>query len=168
MKRTLISLATLLFAGSLVAATEKPAVSQTTTTAPDSPLVAAARKTKKTSKKRIVITDESVKSSTGHISTSTKILSDFNIREPEKSAEQVLMETKTKENERAAERDKIAKTAADAKQKAVARAAAAAEDDGPYQEDSAMTEHKLDQQTSTATTSTSSQPQPSKHNDTQR
>ena len=168
MKRTLIALATLVFAGTLAAATEKPAVSQTTTAPPDSPLVAAARKTKKPAKKHIVITDDSVKNSTGHITTSTRILSDFNVPEPQKPADMVLAETKAKEKVRAAEREKIAKEAADAKQKQIARAAATAADEGGYEEDPAATEHRMDQQTSTAATSTSSQPQPSKHDETQR
>jgi hypothetical protein len=168
MKRTLIPLAALFVAASLVAATEKPATTQTTTAAPDSPLVAAAKKTNKLNgKKRIVITDESIKTSKGHIST-TKFQSNFNVAEPQRSTEQVLYETKVKENERAAERAKLQKAADEKKQKQIARAVAAAEDDGPYEVDPAAVEHQLDQQTSTAATATSSQPQPSKHDDPQR
>jgi hypothetical protein len=166
MKRTLISLAGLLVAGSLIAATEKPAAPQTTTAPPDSPLVAAAKKSNRIGKKRIVITDETVKTSTGHLST-TKYQNDFHIQEPEKTAEVILAETKAKERERAPEREKLKKEAAEAKQKQIARAVAAAEEEGPYQEDPAAVEHQLDQQTSTAGTS-SSQPRPSKHDDSER
>src|SRR6266545_4963803 len=70
MKHALIASVALLAAVSLTAQTDKP--QQTTTTA-DSPLVAAAKKTNRAGKKRIVITDESVKTSTGHITT-TKVL----------------------------------------------------------------------------------------------
>ena len=164
MKRTLISLAGLLVTASLFAATEKQATPQTT---PDSPLVAAAKKSNRTGKKRIVITDESVKNSTGHLST-TKFQNDFHIQEPEKPADVVLAETKAKERERAPEREKLKKEAAAAKQKQIARAVAAADDEGPYQDDPAAAEHQMDQTTSTAATSTSSQPQPSKHNDSGR
>ena len=168
MKRTLISLAGLLVTASLVAATEQPAAPRTTTTAPDSPLVAAAKKTKRTGKTRIVITDDSVKNAKGgHLST-TKIQSNIFVAEPQKSTEQVMAETKAKEKERAAERAKLAKAAAEEKQKKIARAVAAAEDDGPYEVDPATVEHQMNLQTSTASTPTSSQPQPSKHDDTQR
>lgn len=167
MKRTLISLAALFVAGSLVAATEKPATPQTTTAAPDSPLVAAAKKSNRIGKKRIVITDDTIKNSTGHLTT-TKTQNDFHFAQPEKGAEQVLAETRAKEKERAAEREKVAKSSSEAKQKQIARAAAAAEENGPYEDDPATAEHKLDQQTSTAATSTSSQPQPSKPHDWQR
>lgn len=167
MKRMLISLAGLLVTASLFAATEKPATPQTTGTAPDSPLVAAAKKSNRMGKKRIVITDDTVKNSTGHLST-TKFQSDFHIQEPEKPADVVLAETKAKEKERAPERERLAKEADAAKQKQIARAVAAAEDDGPYEVDPTTVEHQMDQQTSTASTSTSSQPQPSKHDDAQR
>lgn len=167
MKRTLISLAALLAAATLVAATEKPAVPQTTTTAPDSPLVAAAKKSNRPGKKRIVITDETVKTSTGHLST-TKFQNDFHVQEPRKPIEVVLAETKARERERAGEREKRAKEAAAAKQKQIARAVAASEDEGPYQDDPAAAEHRMDQRTSTAAPSNSSQPQPSKHDHSQR
>jgi len=164
MKLTLTSLAALLVAGSLVAATEKPAIAQTTTTAFDSPLVAAAKKSNRMGKKRVVITNESLKGSKGHIST-TKMQTSFTVAEPAKTQEQVMAETKAKEKERTAQREKLVKAASDAKQKQIARVVAAAEDDGPYTVDPAAVEHQLDQQTSTAATSTSSQP--SKHDDTQ-
>ena len=164
MKLTLTSLAALLVAGSLVAATEKPAIAQTTTTAFDSPLVAAAKKSNRMGKKRVVITNESLKGSKGHIST-TKMQTSFTVAEPAKTEEQVMAETKAKEKERTAQREKLVKAASDAKQKQIARVVAAAEDDGPYTVDPAAVEHQLDQQTSTAATSTSSQP--SKHDDTQ-
>lgn len=167
MKRTLISLAGLLAAASLLAATEKPATPQTTTAVPDSPLVAAAKKSKRPVKTRIVITDESVKNSKGHIST-TRIQSNFNVAEPQKSTEEMMVETKAKEKERSAENAKLAKAAAEEKQKEVARAAAAAEDDGPYQVDPASVERQMEQQASPAATSTSSQPQPSKRDNGQR
>lgn len=168
MKRTLISLAGLFVAASLVAATEKPAAPRTAAAAPDSPLVAAAKKTNRTSiRKRIVITDESVRNSTGHLST-TKFQNDIHVAEPAKPVEVVLDEVKAKERERAAFRETREKAAAAKKQKQLAQTVGAAEDNGPYAVDPAAVEHQMEQQTSTAATSTMSQPQPSRHDDTRR
>ena len=182
MKSMLIASALLLVAGSVAAATQKPATAATTTaatdttataqpataTVPDSPLVAAAKKASHgtpNGKKRIVITDESVKNSTGHITT-TRVQPSINVAEPAKGAEQVLYETKQKEKERAAERAKLAKKAAEEKQKTMARASAAAEENGGLEEDPAQTEHKLEQQSSNPRpTATSAQPSPSKQHD---
>ncbi len=166
MKPVLIASVVLLVSGSLAAATEKqtqPAA--TTSTAPDSPLVAAAKKTNRAASKRIVITNETIKSSTGHITT-TKIQPSISVAEPAKGAEQVMYETKLKEKERAAERGKLAKKAADEKQKQTARLAAAAEENGGFEADPAQTEHQLEQQASSPQpAAASAQPSPSKPDD---
>jgi hypothetical protein len=134
--------------------------------------VAAAKKKNATSgKKRIVITDETIKTSTGHITT-TKIQPTINIPVVAKTAEQSLAESKAKEKERAAERAKLEKAAADKKQKAMARAAAAADDEGPFDTDPASTEHKLDQQqqpagSPTPSTTTSAPATQTRHDDAQ-
>lgn len=145
MKHVLIASVALLAAVSLTAQTDKP---QQTTTTVDSPLVAAAKKTNRIGKKRIVITDQSVKTSTGHITT-TKVLPEVKVRELEKPALQVLAtEKKAKEDKDkklAADRAAAGKKAADEKQKRLARMAAA-EEDGPYGDDPAHVEHELDQQ----------------------
>jgi hypothetical protein len=145
MKNMLIASVALLAAVSLAAQTDKP---QQTTTTSDSPLVAAAKKTNRAGKKRIVITDESVKHSTGHVTT-TKVLPDVKVPPLEKPALQVLAAEKKakqdKDNKVAADRDKAEKRAADEKQKRLARMAAA-EEDGPYGEDPAQVEHQLDDQ----------------------
>ncbi len=142
MKNLLIASVALLAAASLAAQTDKP---QQTTTTPDSPLVAAAKKTNRAAKKRLVITDETLKHSTGHITT-TKILPDIKVRPLEKPPLQVLAaEKKAKqesENKRAADREKAEKKAADEKQKRLARMAAA-EEDGAYGDDPAQVEHQF-------------------------
>ena len=153
MKRTLLWLAALLVAGSLAAATETPATPQTSTAAPDSPLVAAAKKSNRKGKKRIVITDATVRNSTGHLSTTTK--QNEILARSEKPAE---VSAESKEKEKAAEREKAAKAAAEAKQKETARRVTSAEENRLYDEDPS----------SPAPTSTSSQPQPSKPHDSQR
>ena len=180
MKRSLIALFALLVAVSLTAATEQtqqqqpqpqqqqaqqaqPATGETvsaqTTTAPaatDSPLVAAAKKSNRAGKKRIVITNESLKNSTGHITT-TSNQADINVPTPEKGIEQTMYETRQKEKERAAERAKADQKAAEAKQQRMARTAAASEDSAGYDEDPAIVEGAL---TEAASNMQSQQAQP--------
>lgn len=112
---------------------------QPTTTAKDSPLVQAAKTTNR-SKKRIVITNDSLKGSTGHITT-TK--SQPPVYQPPKMTEaeyQSMHPVKPKE-EKAAEAKKA--EAADKKQQRLERLAA--DQDDPYSElDPAMLEHQLD------------------------
>jgi hypothetical protein len=162
MKRLLIASVALLAAVSLTAQTEK---SQQTTTTPESPLVAAAKKTNRAGKKRIVITDQSVKHSTGHITTTT-IVPDVKVRPLEKPALQVLAAQKKakedKEKKLAAEREKAEKKAAAEKEKRMARMAAA-EEDGAYGDDPAQVEHQADEQVKAGTTA---QTAPSKPPDT--
>jgi hypothetical protein len=100
----------------------------------DSPLVAAARRTNRLGKKSAspVITNESLKASKGHVTTST-ILRPINVPEPELGPEGKLIQQKA---QRAAEERKAREEAAAAAKKAAeqkareAEAAAAAAEDG--------------------------------------
>jgi hypothetical protein len=132
MKRTLIASLALLIAASLFAAEDKP---QQTTTTPDSPLVAAAKKSNRSAKKkRVVITNDTLKNATGHISTANSPAPKLDLPVPPKPAEQVAAEQKkAMETEQAAAKAKTDKAAADLRQKQIA-SAARAEDDGPYNE----------------------------------
>ncbi|HSP33420.1 MAG TPA: hypothetical protein VLU46_03790 [Thermoanaerobaculia bacterium] len=159
-KRALIAGIGLVAAASLLAGTDNTA-QQTTTAATtattataakpaeDSPLVKAAKKSKRSSSKRIVITNEDLKSAQGHITTTSVPLKPLNIPDPDRSTEQVLLETRTKEKERAAQREKENREAADKRRQEIAKRVAAAEDDG-YLDDDPQAERKLDQTTSTA------------------
>jgi len=154
MKRILIAAGALLVTTSLLAAEEKKPA-QTTTTAgatTDSPMVAAAKKSKRLDgKKRIVITDADLKNSTGHMTT-TKIIQDPpNIPPHQKTAEEVMRETKEKEKERAAVRAGDKKKADAARQKEIAKTVARADEDGGIEEDPATTEHQMDQATAPPT-----------------
>lgn len=172
MKRTMIVSLALLAAASLAAATENQNQQQTTTaktdtaqttTAPattttsaatttaDSPMVAAAKKTNRAAKKRVVITNDSLKQSTGHISTASSQYP-VDIPTPEKGAEQVAIETRAKEKERAAERDKIEKKRAEEKKKKLERMAAAVEEGSLYGDvDPAAAEQQMNEATKDAT-----------------
>jgi hypothetical protein len=131
MKRILIASVALLMAGSLFAGEDKP---QQTTTTPDSPLVAAAKASKRTNKKkRVVITNDTLKNSTGHVSVSTASPTAMKLPNAPDTAGQTAADKQAKEaaTTQAAEKAKADKTAAEAKQKETQRAAQA-EDDGPY------------------------------------
>ncbi|MGZ5492303.1 MAG: hypothetical protein ACXW3E_01720 [Thermoanaerobaculia bacterium] len=132
MTRTVIASLAFLIAASIFAAEDKPP--QTTTT-PDSPLVAAAKKSNRsTKKKRVVITNDTLKNSTGHISTANSPAPNLNLPVPAKPAEQVAAEEKkARETEQAAAKTKTDNAAADDRQKQTANAARV-EDEGPYNE----------------------------------
>jgi hypothetical protein len=149
MKRMLIAAGALLVTTSLLAAEEKKPVQTTTTpAASDSPLVAAAKKGKRLDgKKRIVITEETLKTSTGHLTTTKTIQDPPNIPPHLKTPAEVMEETKAKEKERAAVRVIELKATEAARQKRIAETAARAEEDGGMEEDPATTEHQMDQAT---------------------
>ena len=114
------------------AAETKAAAVQPAQPATDSPLVAAAKKSNRGAKKSIVITNDDLKNSKGHITTTTQSRS-LNVAEPLPTPEMVHAEKQAKiralEAEKAA-KDQAAKKAEETK---MARAAAAAEDaDDPY------------------------------------
>ncbi|GAC1400875.1 MAG: hypothetical protein NVSMB68_15630 [Thermoanaerobaculia bacterium] len=159
-KHALITSAALLLAAALTAAVneEKPA-----TKASDSPLVAAAKKSSRAGKKRAVITNASLKHSTGHITT-TKAQHPITVPQPQKTTDQWLTENKARERDRDAVRARVEKKTAEEKQKNMSQAAAAAEDEGPFGVDPAQTEHQLEQGTSTAPPTSTSRP-PSRHDD---
>lgn len=162
--KTILSVVLLLATGSALAATEKKAeapkplapaqaaaavdpkaaVAAAVDSPLDSPLVQAAKRSKRTRKTSIVITDETLRTSKGHITTST-INPKLNVPEPIPSVEQTLMEQSRKEKAAAADRAATEKKVADEKQQKLNRRAAAAEEDDAYdQEDPAQAEGELE------------------------
>jgi hypothetical protein len=94
----------------------------------ESPLVAAARKTRRGAGKSIVITDDSVKKSKGHVTSTTIVYTPPAI--PEKAAEPadvVMLKDRTKKQEETQKTAATAKAAEEKKQKELARRARLAE-----------------------------------------
>ena len=144
MKRLLALGAVALFAFPLVAgekekaqkpASEAPAAAETSApAASDSPLVAAAKRARRGTSKTIVITDATVKSSTGHLTTTDSIYNPSLPKTIEPSADVVANEARAKE--RAAEEKKAleAKAEETRRDKELARKARLAETAEEYED----------------------------------
>ena len=133
------------------AAKSAPAADQTTAAKPESPLAAAARKGKRNDgKKRVVITNESLKDATGHVSTSnTNIQIPIPKPLPPAKTEKELIQEKAEQ--KAAEAKRVAAEASQkqAEQKRLERMARASEmaegeEAGYGEQDPAQAEKELD------------------------
>ena len=94
----------------------------------ESPLAAAARKSRRGSGKSIVITDESVKKSKGHVTSTTIVYTPPAIPEkPSQPADVVMLKDRAKKQEETQKKAEEAKLAEEKKQTELARRAALAE-----------------------------------------
>lgn len=139
MKHALIAVSTILVVSFAFAG---ETTMQPTTTSGDSPLVKAAKSTNR-SKKSIVITNESLKTSAGHITT-TKSQPPVYVP-PSAKSEQAYQELHPLKVAPRQEKPDDAKKAAAQRQQRIERMASEAEDEGPFSEtDPAMLEHQLE------------------------
>ena len=106
--------------GKTTAASATPASS-------DSPLVAAAKRSKRATSKRTVITDETVKTAKGHVTTTDSTYSPKLSEKIEPSAEVVANEKRAKERAEAEKRANEERGAAAERQRELARKARLAE-----------------------------------------
>ncbi len=106
----------------------KPLTDSASKAPAESPLVAAARKTRRGSGKSIVITDESVKKSKGHVTSTTIVYTPPAIPEkPSQPADVVMLKDRAKKQEEAQKKAEDGKLGQEKKQKELARRAALAE-----------------------------------------
>lgn len=114
----------------------------------DSPMVAAAKRTNRAASKRVVITNEALKDSKGHITTTT-IVTGINVPPPKPSPEVQHNDRLKKEAENAAKQAEADKKKEAAKKEREARLAAAAESlEGGYSDaDPATAEGTLSEAT---------------------
>jgi hypothetical protein len=95
--------------------------------AEDSPLVAAAKKAKRGKSKSVVITDDMVKKSTGHVTSTTVVYTPTVPPKSPQTAEMKMLEARAAEKAAAEKKAADAKAAEDEKQKKLARQAAMAD-----------------------------------------
>ena len=110
----------------------QPQAAQTAQPAPDSPLVAAAKKANRGAKKSVVITNDDLRNSKGHITTTTQSRS-LNVADPLPTPEMVHAEKQAKIRTIAAEKAAKDQAVKKAEEEKMQRAAAAAEEgEDPY------------------------------------
>jgi hypothetical protein len=112
---------------------------------PDSPLVAAAKSANRAGKKRIVITNDDLKKTGGHITT-TNIKSTVNVPTPLPSAEEFLYQQAKKQRTEAAEKAEKDRLAAEAEKKRIEGRAAMAAEGSLYDESDPAEAEKKEQE----------------------
>ncbi len=131
MKRLALALSVViavpLFAGDGQKAQDKSTEAQATAAPAESPLVQAARRTKRGTSKTVVITNATVKTSKGHITTTTNSQI-VKLPEPAPSSEVIYNELRQKAKVEAGKQAAEQQERAKKKQNEMARTAAAAEE----------------------------------------